>query len=109
MNRRALFGAAAAAAPVALAAPAIAQTAPEVRWRLTSSFPKNLDILFSTPEMIAKRVAALTDNKFQIRVFAAGEIVGGLQALAGMDNKNGIGVALPESSQLGRRGGRLHG
>ena len=81
MNRRALFGAAAAAAPVALAAPAIAQTAPEVRWRLTSSFPKNLDILFSTPEMIARRVAALTDNRFQIRVFAAGEIVGGLQAL----------------------------
>jgi TRAP-type mannitol/chloroaromatic compound transport system substrate-binding protein len=81
MNRRALFGAAVAAAPVALAAPALAQINPEVRWRLTSSFPKNLDILFGAPEVIARRVAALTDNKFQIRVFAAGEIVGGLQAL----------------------------
>jgi TRAP-type mannitol/chloroaromatic compound transport system substrate-binding protein len=81
MNRRALFGAAVAAAPVALAVPALAQINPEVRWRLTSSFPKNLDILFGAPEVIARRVAALTDNKFQIRVFAAGEIVGGLQAL----------------------------
>ena len=34
MNRRALVGAAAAAAPMALAAPALAQTQmPEVRWR----------------------------------------------------------------------------
>jgi TRAP-type mannitol/chloroaromatic compound transport system substrate-binding protein len=81
MNRRALLGAAAAAAPVALAAPALAQAAPELRWRLTSSFPRNLDILFGTPEGIARRVAALTDNRFQIRCFPAGEIVGGLQAL----------------------------
>ena len=80
MNRRALFGAA-AAAPVALAAPALAQANPEVRWRLTSSFPRNLDILFGAPELIARRVAAITENRFQIRVFPAGEIVGGLQAL----------------------------
>ncbi|MFC3125080.1 TRAP transporter substrate-binding protein [Pseudoroseomonas globiformis] len=82
MNRRALLGAAATAAPATLlAAPAIAQSAPEIRWRLTSSFPRNLDILYGTPEMIARRVAAITDNRFQIRVFPAGEIVGGLQAL----------------------------
>ncbi|MFZ6762544.1 MULTISPECIES: TRAP transporter substrate-binding protein [Acetobacterales] len=80
MNRRALLGAA-ATAPAALAAPALAQSAPEVRWRLTSAFPRNLDILFGAPELIARRVAAMTDNKFQIRVFPAGEIVGGLQAL----------------------------
>ena len=88
MNRRALLGAAATAAPAALtlATPALAQsasaaTAPEIRWRLTSSFPRNLDILFGAPEFIARRVAQLTDNKFQIRVFPAGEIVGPLQAL----------------------------
>ncbi|WP_431281341.1 TRAP transporter substrate-binding protein [Humitalea sp. 24SJ18S-53] len=80
MNRRAMLGA--AVVPVALATPAIAQTQmPEVRWRLTSSFPRNLDVLFSTPENIARRVAQLTDNKFRIQVFPAGEIVGGLQAL----------------------------
>jgi TRAP-type mannitol/chloroaromatic compound transport system substrate-binding protein len=81
MDRRVLLGVTATAIPASLAAPAIAQTAPEVRWRLTSSFPKSLDLLSSAPELVARRVAALTDNRFQIRVFAAGEIVGGLQAL----------------------------
>ncbi|MFC7553856.1 ABC transporter substrate-binding protein [Pseudoroseomonas wenyumeiae] len=89
MNRRALLGAAATAAPAAaltLATPALAQSAPDVRWRLTSSFPRNLDILIGAPETIARRVAQLTDNKFQIRVFPAGEIVGAAQALDAVQN-----------------------
>ena len=84
MNRRRMLGAAAAAAPAALAAPApaLAQAQnPEVRWRLTSSFPRNLDILFFGAEQVAKRVAELTDNRFQIRTFPAGEIVPSLQVL----------------------------
>ena len=36
--------------------------------------------------MISKRVAEATDNKFQIRVFAGGEIVPGLQALDAAQN-----------------------
>ena len=72
MNRRSVLGAAAAAAPVALAAPALAQTQnPEIRWRLQSSFPRNLDILFFGAESVSRRVAELTDNRFQIRAFAA--------------------------------------
>jgi TRAP-type mannitol/chloroaromatic compound transport system substrate-binding protein len=63
-----------------LAAPAIAQSMPEVKWRLTSSFPKSLDTLFGTAEAFAKAVAEATDNRFQIQIFAAGEIVPGLQA-----------------------------
>lgn len=40
-------GAAAATALAApLAAPAIAQENPSITWRLTSSFPKSLDIIF---------------------------------------------------------------
>jgi TRAP-type mannitol/chloroaromatic compound transport system substrate-binding protein len=74
-------GAAAAVATTALAAPAIAQATPEIKWRCTSSFPRSLDTLFGANEEFAKRVAAATDNKFQIQVFAAGEIVPGLQAL----------------------------
>jgi TRAP-type mannitol/chloroaromatic compound transport system substrate-binding protein len=81
MDRRALFGAVAAAAPAALATPALAQTMPDVRWRLTSSFPRNLDVLFGVPEMISRRVAQLTDNKFQIRTFPGGEIAPPLAAL----------------------------
>ena len=82
MNRRALMGAAAAAAPAALAAPALAQTQmPEVRWRLSSSFPRNLDVLFGTAEGIAQRVAQLTDGKFRISVFPGGEIAPPFAAL----------------------------
>ncbi|MBW8271169.1 TRAP transporter substrate-binding protein [Caldovatus aquaticus] len=81
-RRRALLGAAAVAPAAALAAPAVAQTAqPEIRWRLTSSFPRSLDILFGTAEGIARRVAQLTDNRFQIRVFPGGEIAPPFAAL----------------------------
>ncbi|MCK8785191.1 TRAP transporter substrate-binding protein DctP [Roseomonas sp. NAR14] len=86
MQRRALLTAAAATAPAALAAPALAQAVPEVRWRLTSSFPRSTDILFGTAERMAQRVAQMTEGKFQIRAFPAGEIVGGLQALDAVQN-----------------------
>ena len=81
MNRRLVLGTAALAAPAALSAPALAQANPEIRWRCQSSFPRNLDVLFGTPERIANRVAALTENRFRIQVFPAGEIVPGLQVL----------------------------
>ena len=55
-------------------APAFAQ-GQEVKWRLASSFPKSLDTIFGAADTISKRVAATTNNKFQIQVFAAGEIV----------------------------------
>jgi TRAP-type mannitol/chloroaromatic compound transport system substrate-binding protein len=57
------------------AMPAIAQSMPELKWRMTSSFPKSLDTLFGGSEVFAKAVAEATDNKFRIQVFAAGEIV----------------------------------
>jgi TRAP-type mannitol/chloroaromatic compound transport system substrate-binding protein len=70
----------------AVAAPAIAQSAPEVKWRLTSSFPKSLDTIYGAAETFAKAVAEATDNKFLIQNFAAGEIVPGLQAADAVQN-----------------------
>jgi TRAP-type mannitol/chloroaromatic compound transport system substrate-binding protein len=70
---------AAAATPVAM--PAIAQAMPEVRWRLTSSFPRSLDTIYGTAQQFAKFMADATDGKFQVQAFSAGEIVPGLQAL----------------------------
>jgi len=69
------------AAVAAVASPAIAQSSPEIKWRLTSSFPKSLDTIYGAAEYMAKQVAEMTDNKFQIQVFQAGELVPGLQAL----------------------------
>jgi TRAP-type mannitol/chloroaromatic compound transport system substrate-binding protein len=77
---------AAGAAATAVASPAIAQSSPEVKWRMTSSFPKSLDTLYGGGEQLAKYVAEMTDNKFQIQVFSAGEIVPALQALDATTN-----------------------
>jgi TRAP-type mannitol/chloroaromatic compound transport system substrate-binding protein len=79
-------GVGAAAATAGVAAPAIAQSTPDINWRMTSSFPKSLDTLFGGAEHFAKIVAEATDNKFQIRTFAAGEIVPGLQVLDAVQN-----------------------
>ncbi len=82
MKRRAfLTTAGVGVAASTLAAPAIAQSNPEVKWRCASSFPKSLDTIYGGAEYVAKRVAELTEGKFQIRVFAGGEIVPALQVL----------------------------
>ena len=73
-------------AAAAIAAPAIAQSQPEIKWRLAASWPKSLDTLYGGAEYLAKRVAEATDNKFQIRVFAAGEIVPAFQVLDAVQN-----------------------
>jgi len=78
MNRRRFLvqgtlaaGGAAAVTQAIAQAPAL----PTIRWRCASSFPKSLDTIYGGGETIAKRVEQLTGGKFQIRVFAAGEIV----------------------------------
>jgi len=87
MKRREFLRAAAAGlAASAIAAPAIAQSTPELKWRLTASWPKSIDTLYGMCEDFAKNVAESTDNKFQIQVFAAGEIVPGLQVLDAVQN-----------------------
>jgi TRAP-type mannitol/chloroaromatic compound transport system substrate-binding protein len=78
MNRRKfLAGSGAAVASAAAVSQAVAQTPslPQIKWRCASSFPKSLDTIYGGAELIAKRVEQLTSGKFQIRVFAAGEIV----------------------------------
>src|SRR6201991_1183579 len=77
---------AAGAAATAVASPAIAQSSPEIKWRMTSSFPKSLDTIYGGAVEFSKYVAEMTDNKFQIQVFSAGEIVPGLQALDATSN-----------------------
>jgi len=87
MNRRKFLAAGSAGlAATAVAAPAIAQQTPTLSWRMTASWPKSLDTIFGGAEYLAKRVAEMTDNKFQIRVFAAGEIVPGLQVADAVQN-----------------------
>ena len=88
MQRRRIlkFGLGGLAASAAVASPAIAQTQPTVRWRMTSSFTKSLDITYGAAELFCKYVSDLTEGRFQIQQFAAGELVPGLQALDAVQN-----------------------
>jgi TRAP-type mannitol/chloroaromatic compound transport system substrate-binding protein len=65
----------------AVTSPALAQSNPAVRWRLAASWPKSLDTIFGSVEDLCKRVGQLTDQKFTIQPFAAGEIVPPLQVM----------------------------
>ena len=76
----------AAAGAATIAAPAIAQSMPELKWRMTASWPKSLDTIYGGAEIMSKAVAEATDNKFQVQCFAAGEIVPGLQVLDAVQN-----------------------
>jgi TRAP-type mannitol/chloroaromatic compound transport system substrate-binding protein len=103
----------AAAAPAAPAAPAVHTGLPEIKWRMTSSFPRSIDTLFGSADLLADRLREITGGKFDIRVFHAGELVPGLQALdavqqgtvemchtcsyyyVGKDKTFGFGTAVP--------------
>ena len=43
--------------------------------------PKSIDTLYGSAELLANRLREITGGKFDIRIFPAGEIVPGLQAL----------------------------
>ncbi len=84
--KRATAGGAGALAATAIASPAIAQFMPALEWRMVSSFPPSLDTIYGAAEVFAKAVADMTDNRFQIQVFAPGEIVPGLSAADAVSN-----------------------
>lgn len=87
MKRRTFLRKTAAGIAVgAVTTPAFAQSQPQIHWRMASSYPKSLDTLYGAAELIVNRVASATDGKFRIRLFAAGEIVPGLQVLDAVQN-----------------------
>jgi TRAP-type mannitol/chloroaromatic compound transport system substrate-binding protein len=87
MDRRRLLKVAGATAVTgAVSAPAIAQSAPSIKWRLTTTFPKTLDTLYGACDLLAKTVAELSDQKFQISVYGPGEIVPPFQVFDAVAN-----------------------
>jgi len=79
-RRQFLHAAGVSALAGAIAKPAIAQPMPELRWRVTTSYPKSRDTIYGESEAVAKAGAEASDNKFQNQGCAAGEIVPGRQA-----------------------------
>ncbi|MGH7501924.1 MAG: TRAP transporter substrate-binding protein [Longimicrobiales bacterium] len=90
VDRRAFLGTAGAAAAGALAgcsgpeaaggAPAVI-TQPNVMWRIASSFPRSLEALFGSAERLAQRLEVLTDGRFRMRAYPAGDLVPALQVM----------------------------
>lgn len=69
--------AAAAAAPMAFPTPAIAQDVR--RWRMVTSWPKNLPGPGTAAQMLADRIGALSGGRIEVELHAAGELVPGNQ------------------------------
>jgi TRAP-type mannitol/chloroaromatic compound transport system substrate-binding protein len=88
MNRRKFVKTAglAAASAAAISAPAIAQSTPTLKWRLTTTFPKTLDTLYGACELFAKTVGDMSDQKFQISIYGPGEVVPPFQVLDAVAN-----------------------
>jgi len=75
LARRAFLTSGLGAAAATVAAPAIAQSLPQVRWRMPSSFGRNLDALYGSAQVFINTVRDLTDGRFEIQWFGPGEIV----------------------------------
>jgi TRAP-type mannitol/chloroaromatic compound transport system substrate-binding protein len=82
--KRSALGAAAGAATIA--APAVVRAQPTLNWRMPSSFPKSLETLYGSAEQVCRRVAEMSNGKFNIRPFAGGEIVPPLAVLDAVQN-----------------------
>jgi TRAP-type mannitol/chloroaromatic compound transport system substrate-binding protein len=76
-RRRFVAGTGLAAAAGTVAAPAIAQSSPELKWRMPMFVPKNVESVMGSANDFTKRVSDLSDGKFQIQPFGVGEIVPG--------------------------------
>jgi len=65
---------------LAAGGPAV-HTGRRVEWRLASSFPSSLDTIYGAADVLAERVAAMSDGAFRIRVYQGGELVPALQVM----------------------------
>jgi TRAP-type mannitol/chloroaromatic compound transport system substrate-binding protein len=93
VDRRTFLGRAAAVGAAGVAGAAAAgcagpgtggpavRTQEHVQWRLASSFPRALDALYGSADRLAERLEQLTEGRFRIRPYAAGELVPALQVL----------------------------
>ena len=79
VNRRKILGGlVTGTAAGAVAAPAYAKG--KRRLKMVTTWPKNFPGLGTAPENVAKRVSAMTDGQLEIKIFAAGELVGAFES-----------------------------
>jgi len=64
-----------AGAGAAALSPAALAQAPEVKWRVATTWTKGLESIWTPFDNMLKRISEATGGKFQLQMFAAGEIV----------------------------------
>jgi len=84
MQRRSLIQRGALAGVLAAGIVPAVHAQAATRWRLASSFPRSMDLLFGSAESFARKVGEMTGGRFQIEVHAAGELMPALGVLDGV-------------------------
>lgn len=90
MERRAFLkkaGLGAMAGTAAVAAPAIADSLPQLNWKMTSTYSSATPALFSTAELFCSMIKDLTDGNFNIRLYPVGELVPGFGVMDAVGNR----------------------
>ncbi|MGK7888573.1 MAG: TRAP transporter substrate-binding protein DctP [Leptolyngbyaceae cyanobacterium] len=57
-----------------------------VRWRMATSWPKSLDIIFGTAELFCRTLSTLTQGQFLITPYESGELASGLEVLDAVES-----------------------
>ncbi|MGB7414569.1 MAG: TRAP transporter substrate-binding protein [Thermosynechococcaceae cyanobacterium] len=87
--RNAVVGAAGTAAVACSPIPRRATSGsglPRVQWRMATSWPGALDTIYGGATTVCDRISAMTDGRFEIKPFEAGEIVPGNQVLDAVES-----------------------
>ena len=84
-SRRAALAGLAGAGMTALAAPALAH-GEIVRWRMATSWPRNLPGPGVSARRLAERITTMSEGRLVVDVFAAGELVPAFAVLDGVQN-----------------------
>lgn len=63
-----------------------ANSLPEVKWKMVTSWPKSLDTIFGGAQTVCNRVREMSGGRFQITPYAAGEVVPGLEVMDAVQN-----------------------
>ena len=87
-NRRTLITSGALAVAGVVAAPHVVRAQP-VKWRMVTSWPKNLPGPGVTAQRLADRIAQVTGGQIEVELHAAGEIVSGLEVLDAVSSGTG--------------------
>ena len=59
---------------------------PRIRWNMATSWPESLDTIYGGAVALAARIGEMSDGRFEIKPYAAGELVPGLQVLDAVQN-----------------------